>query len=399
MGSRWFILGVLFLARTAIGFQFQSVASTAPDMIQDFNLDYARIGTLIGFYSMPGILMAFPSGLFGQRFGDKAIYAAGLLLMISGGALMGIGDGFSMALVGRFLSGAGAVLFGLALTKMVTDWFAGREIVVAMGVFLASWPFGIVLGLLLQGPLAHEFGWRSVMHVAALSCGLALLLLVLAYRPPPATAAAARVAATPAHWRTLPPLPPLRHLLPLTVASLMWAGLNLGLVIFFSFAPELLREHDVSTARAAALTSAALWILMFSVPLGGYAAQRSGRSNAAIVVFSLLAGLALLLLPGGVLPLALCVVFGVAVGPPAGPIMALPSRVLNPEQRSVGFGVFYTWYYLVQTFGPALGGLARDVWDSSAAALFFGAILFIAIPPLLLLFRALEARSRVAVPG
>jgi hypothetical protein len=190
----------------------------------------------------------------------------------------------------------------------------------------------------------------------------------------------------------------LRQLLPLTAASLMWASLNLGLVMFFSFAPGLLREQDVSTAKAAALTSAALWILMFSVPLGGYAAQRSGRSNAAIVVFSLLAGLALLLLPGGVLPLALCAVFGVAVGPPAGPIMALPSRVLDPEQRAVGFGVFYTWYYLIQTFGPALGGLARDVWDSSAAALIFGAILFIAIPPLLLLFRALEARSRVAVP-
>src|SRR5207244_9682328 len=114
MGSRWFILGVLFVARTAVGFQFQSVASTAPGMIADFHLDYAAIGTLIGFYNLPGILMALPSGLFGRRFGDRAIYAAGLLLMAAGGAVMGASDGLALALIGRLVSGAGAVLFGLA---------------------------------------------------------------------------------------------------------------------------------------------------------------------------------------------------------------------------------------------------------------------------------------------
>ena len=392
-GSRWFILGVLFLARTAVGFQFQSVASTAPAMIDDFHLDYAQIGTLIGFYNLPGILMAFPSGLFGRRFGDRAIYAAGLILMGVGGAVMGLSDGLALALAGRLLSGAGAVLFGLALTKMVTDWFAGREIVVAMGVFLASWPFGIVLGLLLQGPMADQLGWRWVMHVAALLCGLALLVLVALYRSPPAAAATGTPAAGPAGWRTLPPL---RQALPLTVASVMWASLNLGLVIFFSFAPALLQERQVDASQAAALTSAALWILMVSVPVGGYLAQRRGRTTEAIVLFSIVAGLALALLPAGLLPLALCIAFGIAVGPPAGPIMALPSRVLDAGHRAVGFGLFYTSYYVILTFGPAVGGWARGLWGSAAAALLFGAMLFLAIPPLLLLFRRLESRSKAA---
>src|SRR5262249_9458851 len=153
-------------------------------VIADFRLDYAAIGTLIGFYNLPGIVMALPSGLFGRRFGDRAIYASGLILMAAGGAVMGLSQGLTLALIGRLLSGAGAVLFGQALAKMVTDWFAGREIVVAMGVFLASWPLGIVLGLLFQGPMADAVGWRWVMFLAALLCGGALLLLVAAYRPP-----------------------------------------------------------------------------------------------------------------------------------------------------------------------------------------------------------------------
>jgi Major Facilitator Superfamily len=124
LNSRWTVLGVLFLARTAMGFQFQSVASTAPDLIADFGLNYAQIGTLIGFYSLPGVLMAFPSGLIGKRFGDRTIYVSGLVLMASGGTIMGLSHDLAFALTGRLLSGAGAVLFGQALTKMVTDWFA-----------------------------------------------------------------------------------------------------------------------------------------------------------------------------------------------------------------------------------------------------------------------------------
>ena len=111
MGSRWFMLGVLFVARTAVGFQFQSVASTAPAMIADFHLDYAAIGMLIGFYNLPGILMALPSGLFGRRFGDRAIYAAGLLLMAAGGAVMGTSDGLALATCTTRILGMFAVSF------------------------------------------------------------------------------------------------------------------------------------------------------------------------------------------------------------------------------------------------------------------------------------------------
>jgi MFS family permease len=183
----------------------------------------------------------------------------------------------------------------------------------------------------------------------------------------------------------------------LTVASAMWACLNLGLVIFFSFGPAMLREQAVSATGAAALTSSALWVLMFSVPLGGFLVERSGRTNLAIIAFSAIAACALGLLPAGVFLLPLCIAFGAAVGPPAGPIMSLPSRVLDAEHRAVGFGLFYTFYYLILTLGPGLAGMARDFSGTSTASLFLGASLFILIAPLLLFFHTLEGsqpRSR-----
>jgi MFS family permease len=69
--NRWFILVVLFIARFALGYQFQSAGSVAPFLISEFNLDYRRIGILVGLFMLPGLVLALPGGMLGKRFGDK----------------------------------------------------------------------------------------------------------------------------------------------------------------------------------------------------------------------------------------------------------------------------------------------------------------------------------------
>ena len=126
LSNRWTILGVLFIARISIGFQFQSVASVTPLLIADLGLNYAEIGTLIGLYMLPGVFIALPGGYLGKRFGDKRMCGTGLALMVVGGLILGISQSYSLAIAGRLISGIGAVLFNVVVTKMVTDWFAGK---------------------------------------------------------------------------------------------------------------------------------------------------------------------------------------------------------------------------------------------------------------------------------
>ena len=166
--QRWLILVVLFVARSSFGYQFQSVASAAPLIEAELHIGYAAIGTLIGLYTIPGAFLSVPGGMLGARFGDRTIAVTGLVLMIGGGLLMCTGDTVLPLTAGRLISGTGAVLFSLVLNKMIIDWFAGREIVFAMGTLLSSWPFGIALGLMVQGRIAESFGWRTGMAIAAL---------------------------------------------------------------------------------------------------------------------------------------------------------------------------------------------------------------------------------------
>ena len=164
------ILAVLFVARTAMGFQYQTVASSAPLLVRDLHVGFAEIGTLIGLYHITGVVLSLPGGLIIRRIGDKRLCAVGLALMAGGGLIMGFSESYSVVFAGRLVSGMGATLFNLVITKMTADWFARREIVLAMAVILSTWPFGIALGLFSEPRIAIAFGWHAVMLFAAALC-------------------------------------------------------------------------------------------------------------------------------------------------------------------------------------------------------------------------------------
>ena len=188
MQNRWAVLALVVVARTAMGFQFQSVAAVGPFLVADLGLSYAQLGTLIGLYLLPGVVLALPGGLLGARFGDRAVVLTALGLMTLGGAGLTVAGSLPVAAAGRLVSGAGGVLLTIQAAKIVTDWFAGRELATALGVMLAAWPLGIALGLAALGTLAAATTWRAAILVATLSAALAFLLMLL-YRERPVSGA------------------------------------------------------------------------------------------------------------------------------------------------------------------------------------------------------------------
>jgi len=43
--ARWWILALIFFTRTALGFQFQTLGSVAPNLTAELGFSYAEIGT------------------------------------------------------------------------------------------------------------------------------------------------------------------------------------------------------------------------------------------------------------------------------------------------------------------------------------------------------------------
>ncbi len=383
--NRWLILAVLFLARTSMGFQFHSVASVSPFLIDELAIDYTMLGTLIGLYNLPGIVFAFPGGLLGKRFGDKQVVLAGLAMMALGGVLVGMAGDYTTAVVGRTLSGCGGVLLNILLAKMTMDWFAKRELALAMAILVNSWPFGIALALVSQSAAAVALGWPVVLHGTAALALVSFALMAIGYRAPMDLAPSGQAAPVVAPgWRFALGR---AELAGVTLAAAAWTLYNVGLILIVSFGPTFLTARGLPLEEAAWMVSLGTWLGIGTVPLGGYLAQRWGRPNLVMAV-SLTATVAICaVLPWAESPLLPFIAFGIFAWAPAGPIIALVSETLSADNRAVGMGVFYSWYYAGMGTLPPLAGLARDLSGSPDAPVFFASAMMLSSLACVGLFR------------
>ena len=371
MRNRWGILAVLFAVRSSIAFQFQSVAAMAPLLTGQFGISLADIGVLIGLYFAPGVLLALPGGAIGQRFGDKRTALGALLLMLLGSAMMATAASWNIQIAGRLIAGAGSVILSVQLTKMLTDWFAGKEIATAMAILVNSWPLGIAVCLLALPWVGTQYGVGAAhLGVAAFAAG-GIVLLAILYRPPADVA----VAST-----TAPSRLDRNALLAVIAAGLIWGLFNVGFAVIFSFGPAMLVEHGWSIAEAGSTISIVLWISVMSVPLGGFLADRTGRPASIVVASALLTASLMVLLPRSGQVLLIVVALGLISGLPAGPIMSLPARVLQPQTRAIGMGVFFTVFFACMMLGPVIGGACAKWAGSAAAAFDFGAAMILLCP-------------------
>jgi MFS family permease len=378
MTNRWLILAVLFFARMTMAFQFQSIAALSPLIIKEYSVGLADIGLLVGLYLAPGMIIAIPGGAIAARFGEKRIVAAGMAMMLIGGLMMSLGTGWNLLVAGRLLAGAGGVFLNVIMTKMLVDWFVGREISTAMAIFVNSWPVGIALALLTLPLVAGSAGPALAWWTVSAMIVLGLVLFLLLYRPPPgADGPAAEIRPT-----KLP-------IYALSLASAIWALYNAALAMVFSFGPTLLNEKGWTLAGAGSAISAFMVVFSIALPFGGVLADRTGRRDTIILV-SLVSFAALMPWVPQLPPMAVAATFLVVGGLfalAAGPIMTLPSAVLPAQSRTFGMGVFYSVYYAVMMIAPRLAGGVADRAGNAAVAFMAGAVMCVACIIALLLFR------------
>ena len=386
MRNRWAILAILFFVRLTIAFQFQTVAAVAPLLEKTFGVGLADIGILIGLYFTPGVVLALPGGAIGRALGDKPTTIAALLLMTAGSLVMATTDIWGWQMAGRLASGVGGVLLTVQLTNMATDWFAGKEIATAMAIFVNSWPAGLGISLLVLPALGTAYGAGAVFLAAAALTATGIVLIAL-YRPPPDAAAG------PAGSARLDPL----ALSAVIVAGLIWGLFNVGFAMIFSFGPSLLAERGWSIAAAGSAISLVMWLSVISVPAGGFLADRFKRPLLLATAASIAVAALLAWLTRTDAVITILVLIGLIGGHPAGPIMSLAARVLVPETRAIGMGVFYTLFYAAMMLGPAVAGRLAKSAGTAAVALDLGALTVLACPPLMWLFeRIVTVRSRRA---
>ena len=380
MRNRWLILAVLFLARTTMGFQFQSVATLSYSLVAQFDATYTHLGLLISCYLLPGIVVAYPGGSLGKRFGDKQIAILGLTLMVVGGLIDGTSLNYATFFGGRLIAGTGAVLLNVLLLKMATDWFLGREIGTALALLVSSWPIGIGIALIVLPWIAITFSVLSAFLSTAAAAAAVLVLVAAIYRPPEKVAEPEGGPSSRLSWRE-------KGLV--SLAGAVWALFNVGCIIVLSFTPSLLSAQGVSVRDAGIATSLASWTLISTMILGGILLDRIGHATALMTISLAVLGLSMMLLPSAS-SLALLAFIGAIAGLPCAAMLVLPTEVPRPRSRAPGMGIFYTWYYVGMTLLTPAAGLARDLSANPGAPLIFAGLLELGAIAALGIFRIIQ---------
>ncbi len=148
-------------------------------IMQQFQIDATGFGLLASVYYYGYAGMQLPIAVLLDRFG--ACYIVCICAALCGLAtlLFTYTDNWMLALISRFIVGAGSAAGFLATSKVISQWF-GREYYARMVGF--SFTVGL-LGAIYGGKpvslLVENFGWQHVAFVLSLvSLGIGVLTLV-----------------------------------------------------------------------------------------------------------------------------------------------------------------------------------------------------------------------------
>lgn len=344
-----------------------SISAVVPLITTDFGVTNGVIGLALTGMWAAYALMQFPSGVLGDRFGERRVVLAAVGLTFLASGLLAAAPGlltFSLVVV---LLGAGAGLHYTVATTFLTDQFddVGR----AVGIHVAGGPVAGLLAPPMAAAVGVRFGWRSAMALSAL---VALPVFVLFA------------------WRVRPTAPSrpdrpmrdqfeLRPLLDLLARpSIAYSTVIAVLGAFTwqataSFLPTYLTVSEgFSTTVAAALFSLFFLVNGLTQPVTGWLSDRLNRD--AVATLTMAAGVgsyAGIVLVDSLVGVGLAiVVMGFAMSWGA-PIQSRFIDLLSADEQNVGFGIVRTVYMTGGATGSVGVGVLADLagWDAAFTVL------------------------------
>jgi MFS family permease len=355
---RWVILLEIYLCMGAYAVVFQSIPPVMSLIIGDFHLSHHQAGLLMSMFALPGILVSLPAGMLADRYGVKTVGIISLAVTIVGTLLVARGHSFEVILAGRIIAGTGASSLVIIVPQAIAQWFSGRHMGIAMGIFNTAMPIGTIVSLNMFPVLAGIGGWRSGVWTTILFTALALVVFALFYRSPDRTAG---------KEHTVSENPPRvgRVGLSIWLVGGAWAFFNASIISLFTFAPDFMVSRGLTLGSAGFYTSLVMVGSMVLSPIIGLTVDRIGRKEAFIALGGLGMAAVLAILPGvgqNFGPVFLCVGFTAALIP--APVFSLVADVVSHNRLGLGYGILSMLNNVGIFVGPQLVGLSRDATAS-----------------------------------
>lgn len=331
-----------------MGTTFFAVAPLIPSLIDHFGLSNFQIGLLTGSIAIPAIFLSIPMGSAIDRWPPRAAGNAGLLVMLAGATLFAAAPNYTSLLIGRFLFGIGGLLINLLLARVLTEAFSGKQLALAMGIFMAVYPAGMISIFSSHSLLLDAFGWRGELTALAVLTLVAIPLHNLAI---------------PKHTgNRLPqeaPTPQTDSALgrPLIMLSIAWLLFFAAFSTVPTFAPQWIGGGQ----RSLTTVTLIMWMALIFSPVLGAVIDRTGRPVAWVFGGLVLLALSLgMMAVGAVSATSAMILIGLCAAAVPTATYALPARLVPAARVGFAFGFITAFSNLGTVIGPSLAGAILD---------------------------------------
>lgn len=158
--SRWFILGMVFIA-TGLNFLDRQVLSMTILKIQDaFHISNVQYGMINTSFLISYAVMFTLGGRLIDKIGGKAGMALSVGIWSLASCLHGLVTGFHQLLAFRFLLGVGEGGCFPGAARTVYEWFHAKERALANGIAIGGAALGAVLAPPMTSWISGQYGWR-----------------------------------------------------------------------------------------------------------------------------------------------------------------------------------------------------------------------------------------------
>jgi len=333
------------------------ISPVVPLIIASFAISKSQIGIALSAMWATYALFQFPSGLLGDRFGERVLILVSLGLLGAGCLLLAISPSFVFFSLFVIFLGAGSGLYFVAGVSMLNDLFTNRG--QALSFHAAGGSIAGLVTPIMAGYLGVHYGWRVSVLLGA---GIALPVLALFAKYSGATS---------------PKRPDESFRSRLNPSTLLGiatdrrvvytAGLaTIGIFTFqsiMSFFPTFLIEHRGFSPQTASAAFGFVFLLStIAKPVAGWMSDAFDRDSVvALALLVTMSGLGFLIHgPTSVLVIPGIGLVGLGLSWP-GVLQARLIDSLSATEERTGFGLMRTIYMFLGSSGSVVTGTAADV--------------------------------------
>lgn len=179
---RWAVLAAGTAATASSAALGIGLPVLVPTLREEYSLSLGQIGVLLAAGWIGTAVTLLPWGLAADRFGERVVLAAGLLVCAASIVGAAFASSFSMLLLFLAISGAAGASVNSASGRAVMHWFAADERGLALGIRQTAIPLGGLVAALTLPALAAGGGSKAAFLFLAGLCAAGALVGALVLR-------------------------------------------------------------------------------------------------------------------------------------------------------------------------------------------------------------------------